>query len=397
MPTGGILKEKASLMEKTEGMTRGIALAIDDLLDNCAEIKAGQEVVLLAHMDGMYGGDNLVDPQVIAWIQAAIRHRGANASVLWIDEPAKLHAWRIPPVFRAALEACDVFINHSFDIVAEEMRLSKIAVSHGGTLVRNFATTPALLNSAWAQTPHKLVSQIRYQASALFQVGLPFQLTDNNGTHLKGVVAPSTNPAFPTYTTWRNSGLGHRAFPEWLIPPINIVKTSGIFVFDRMLSWWSRYIGVPPVFRDPIRLTIDNNHINKIEGGEEARRLKQFLESVASMKDRIDDPESVYKFSSIHSGVHPQAQVGPHQCASLLYRRLIEHCHSCNIHGHIGAMPPTPTYPYWMHITADIRSATWRVGEALVHDRGRLTALDHPEVLAVAAKYPDRPGIAPCL
>src|SRR5512139_743388 len=140
MPTGGILKEKASLMKKTEGMTSGTALAINDLLDNCAEIKAGQEVVLLAHLDGMYGGDNLVDPQVIAWLQAAIRHREANASVLWIDEPAKLHAWRIPPVFRAALETCDVFINHSFDIVAEEMRLSKIAVSHGTTLVRNFAT-----------------------------------------------------------------------------------------------------------------------------------------------------------------------------------------------------------------------------------------------------------------
>lgn len=29
-------------MEKTEGIARGIALAIDDLLDNCAEIKTGQ-------------------------------------------------------------------------------------------------------------------------------------------------------------------------------------------------------------------------------------------------------------------------------------------------------------------------------------------------------------------
>jgi len=28
---------------------------------------------------------------------------GAHASVLWIDEPAKPHAWRIPPVYMAAL------------------------------------------------------------------------------------------------------------------------------------------------------------------------------------------------------------------------------------------------------------------------------------------------------
>jgi hypothetical protein len=30
-----------------------------------------------------------------------------------------------------------------------------------------------------------------------------------------------------------------------------------------------------------------------------------------------------------------------------------------------------------------------------VHDRGRMTALDHPDVLAVAAKYPGRPGVNP--
>ena len=45
-----------------------------------------------------------------------------------------------------------------------------------------------------------------------------------------------------------------------------------------------------------------------------------------------------------------------------------------------------------MHVTADIRDATWRVGEHLVHDRGRMTALDHPDVLAVAANTPADPG-----
>ncbi|MBW1769068.1 MAG: hypothetical protein JRJ65_18725, partial [Deltaproteobacteria bacterium] len=83
----------------TIGIPRGAAIAIDDLLDNCARVKAGDEVVLLAHIDGLYGGDNLVDPQVIAWLQAAIQRRDANASILWIDEVPKMHAWRVPPVF----------------------------------------------------------------------------------------------------------------------------------------------------------------------------------------------------------------------------------------------------------------------------------------------------------
>ena len=108
-------------MAGQQGIPKGAAMAISDLLDHCAKIQPGQEVLLLAHIDGLYGGDNLVDEEAISWIQAAVQSRGANASVLWIDEPAKPHAWRLPPVVKAAVAASDVFINNSFDIVNEEM------------------------------------------------------------------------------------------------------------------------------------------------------------------------------------------------------------------------------------------------------------------------------------
>jgi hypothetical protein len=62
---------------------------------------------------------------------------------------------------------------------------------------------------------------------------------------------------------------------------------------------------------------------------------------------------------------------------------------------HIGAPWPCEKYPYWMHITADILDATWRVGDTLVLDRGFQTALEDPAVLEVAAQYPDRPGLNP--
>ena len=154
-----------------------------------------------------------------------------------------------------------------------------------------------------------------------------------------------------------------------------------------MLSWWSRYVGISPYFDKPVRLTIDDGRIRKIEGAGEADALRRFL---ASMEERVGD--KVYDFNCLHFGVHPQAGVGPHQCPNLLYRRLIEHAHSSNIHVHIGAPPPTAAYPYWVHCTGDIRTATFRVGGTVVHDRGRLAALDHPAVAAVAQRYPGRPG-----
>ena len=157
-----------------------------------------------------------------------------------------------------------------------------------------------------------------------------------------------------------------------------------------MLSWWSRYIGISPYFGEPVRLTIENNRITGIEGGDEAAALKSFL---AAMKERAGD--GVYDFNAFHFGVHPQAIVAPHQCPNVLHRRVIEHSHSSNIHVHIGAPPSTPSYPYWMHCTGDIRRPTLKVGETLVYDKGHLSALDSPAVKAVAQKYPGRPGLDP--
>jgi hypothetical protein len=395
-------------MTSPRGIPKGAIIAINDMLDYCAKIQPGQEVLILAQIDGLYGGDNLVDQEAIAWIQSAVHQRGANASVLWIDEPAKPHAWRFPPVVKGALEACDVLISHSFDLVIEEIREFRKYLWERGKkikMVRNFATTAPLLCTAWAQTPYELVSEIRHQAARPYRGGLLWKLTDDNGTHLEGkIIGAPDIPGFRwsmEYDTGREEQGPYLPWPEWVHQPITISDTSGIFVFDTMLSWWSRYIGISPYFSKPIHLTIDNCQITRIDGGDEADALKHFL---ASMRDRLGD--GVNNFNALHTGVHPQAAVTPHQCPSALYRRLIEHSHSSNIHFHIGApLPPwlpTPpaaqsnaSYPYWMHCTGDIRTATFRVGNTLMHDRGHLTALDHPAVRAIAAKYPERPGLEP--
>lgn len=373
-------------------ITEGAAIAVADLLDNCARIEPGQNVTLLAHMDGLRGGDNLVDETAIAWIKQAAEERGAIVSVLWIDEEPKVHAWRIPPIMKAAIEASDVTITHLFDLAFEEMvELKQFLWKTGKLMVRNFATTAPLLNTAWAQTPHELVSEIRYQAAVPLKAGLPWELTDASGSHLTGKIEPAFNPNHPWFTEYtirREDGGGYRPWPEWVVPPIRMSGIDGVFVFDRMLSWWSRHIGISPFFDAPVRIEIENGRIRKIEGEREADAIRRFL---ADMKPRVGD--GVYDFNCLHYGVHPQARVTEDECPNLLHRRLIEHAHSCNIHTHIGGPPPTDDYPYWMHTTGDTRTATLKVGDTLVMDRGHLTALDHPAVLDVARKYPGRPGL----
>ena len=381
-------------MTNHAGVPRGALVAIDDLLDHCAEIQPGQEVLILAHLDGLYGGDNLVDREAVQWIQAGVQARAAHASVLWIDEPATAHAWRFPPVVKAAMRGCDVLINHSFNLVTEEIaEFRDFIAEYKIWMVRNFATTAPLLCTAWAQTPYELVSEIRYQSSLPFQEGAHYLLTDQNGTHLEGtIIGPATRPGVPgmPYSSRRREAGYYLPWPEWVHPPVNVSGTSGEFIFDCMLSWWSRYIGISPYFSAPIRLTIEDNLITAIEGGEEAAALKRFL---ADMRERVGD--GVYDFRCFHFGVHPQAAVAPHQCPNVLHRRVIEHSHACNVHVHVGAPPSTPSYPYWMHLTGDIRRPTLKVGDTLVYENGHLAALDSPVVQAVADKYPGRPGLAP--
>jgi hypothetical protein len=372
-----------------DSVPRAAQISINDLLDHGAHLRAGQRVLLIAYLDGLYGGDNLVDRQAIHWIQRAAEDRGAKVEVLWVDEPSRMHEWKFPDEVRAAMDRSDLVINHSFDLTVEEILAFRqyVEQDHKIPMVRNFATTASLLSTAWAQTPQELVSEIRYQASSHIKAGLKWELTDPNGTHLEGIVMPARNPTLG-YATRRESG-NYLPWPEWVCPPISLGGTSGIFIFDRTLSWWSRYIGISPYFATPVTLTIKDNRILKIEGGEEADAIRRFL---AVLHDRLG--ESTYNFDTLHFGVHPQAHVAPQQCPSVLYRRLIEHSDSHNLHVHVGSPKATAPYPYWPHITGDIRHATFRIGDTLMHHNGHLTALDDPAVLAVDARYPGRPGLA---
>jgi hypothetical protein len=377
------------------GMPTAAAISICDMLDKCAEVKPGWEVLILAEIDGLYGGDSPVDEDAISWIQAGVAERGAKATIMWIDEPATPHKWRFPPAVKNAIRDADLLINHSNNLVTEEIAEFRYFLEESKTwMIRNFASTAPLLCTAWAQTPWELVSQIRYQSSLAIRPDLPWVLSDPNGTHLEGRTTPAENrkegdPGMP-YSSFRKEASHYLPWPEWVHPPIRITETNGVFIFETMLSWWSRYIGISPYLETPIKLVIENTKIKAIEGGWEAQALKRFLED---MKPRVG--EGVYDFNVFHFGVHPQASVAPHQCPNVLHRRIIEHSHSCDLHVHIGAPPSNEKYPYYMHITGDIRKPSLKMGDTVVYDNGHLMALDSPGVAAVAAKYPGRPGVEP--
>ena len=59
------------------------------MIDNCARVKPGMNVLIIAANDGLHGGVNIVDQETVAWLHAAVVQRGADATVIWCDLPSR--------------------------------------------------------------------------------------------------------------------------------------------------------------------------------------------------------------------------------------------------------------------------------------------------------------------
>ena len=376
------------------------AIAVNDLLDNCAQIQAGQHVLILAATDGLYGGWNIVDEQAISWIQAAVQQRGAHPSVLWVDMPVRRTViwpdiptrstvWRVPPVVKNALKGADVLISHILDLSTEEelKEWPELLRDTGLPMIRNMATTAPLLTSAWARTPHELVCELRYRTAELIVPGERWLFTHPNGTHLEGTVGPPVQGG-GQYAQWRSDGF-YRPFPEGIYPAVNPPDTEGMLVFDRLMPVWARHIGIPPEFSRPVHITVEKNHMVKFEGGPEASKLRGFFAELAKQLGE----EDAYEIRAPHGGIHPCALLTPWQCPDEDYRQFIASFHPSSVHMHLGQGRHHADFPYSLHPSPELRGCTLTIGGKVVHDNGRLGVLDHPSVQAIAAKYPDRPGL----
>ena len=377
------------------------ATTVNDLLDNCACVRAGQHVLILAAHDGLRGGTNIVDEATVGWIEAGVRQRAADARVIWVDMPERPTViwpdiatrdtvWRIPAEVKAAMKEADLLISHVFDLSSEEhiKELPETLREIELPMVRNMASTAPLLMTDWARTPHDLIAEIRYRMGELIVAGEPWELTHPNGTHLRGMVGPGPRTR-PTYIYWRRDGF-YRPFPDGIYPAVNPVDCEGIYIFDRMMPIWARNIGVPPLFSQPVTFTVEQNHVAKVEGGTEAETLRGFLSALAKALGE----DHAYEIRAPHGGVHPSALVTPAECPDEDYREFIASFHPSSLHMHLGQGGRNKNFPYSLHTACEIRGGTLTVGGLKVHDGGRMAVLDHPSVLEVAARTPDLPGVA---
>ncbi len=231
------------------------AIAVGDMIDNCAKVKPGMNVLLVAGNDGVYGGINIVDSETIAWLHSAIVQRGADATVIWCDIPIRPtvlwgdgadpgKAWRIPKIVASAMKGADCIISNAVDLTFEEelRETADILEEHNIPYARNMATTGSLLTSNWGLTPYELVSEIRVQACALAVPGAKWVMTHPNGSHIEGYVVKPDD--MDDYGHYRDIGV-YRPFPEGVWSSIKARDAEGVGIINEIGVIWARHIGVP--------------------------------------------------------------------------------------------------------------------------------------------------------
>ena len=153
---------------------------------------------------------------------------------------------------------------------------------------------------------------------------------------------------------------------------------------------WARHIGVPCPFKQPVKVFIEKGYIKKLEGGDEAETLTRFYQFISKYLG-----EAASEVRGFHGGVHPSAILESHQCPNAPYRHFIEHHHWSSFHFHMGNSRRSKTFPYLLHVSAELRGGDLKIGDDFVYKDGRITTADHPKVRAIAEKYKDCPGLEP--
>jgi len=364
--------------------TNTLRNVVDDMLINCGHVEAGQKVLIVAALDGLAGGHNIVDRETVELIFNGAQRIRAFPAVLWMDMTQSNPQWNgVPSILENALKGTDIVVALAQDLSWEEntdfrdlLRAIKVPV------LRNMATTVGMLSSPWGQLPYEIAAQIRFAIGSHMKDGATFKITHKNGTHLEGSISlPGKTSTFKTFTQMRATDL-YRPFPEGVYVPMSAATVDGELVFDSMMPSAAYYMGVPYRFADKIKLTIRDRYVRRIEGGAEAKALDSFL--AAASKEFGED---VYNASGFHGGVHPYATLSADDCRNALYREFVEHHHISSLHFHVANRVKRKDIPHRLQFTSEVRGTDFQIDGVDILRGGKSRILEDRSVLDVASRY----------
>jgi hypothetical protein len=318
-----------------------------------AGVTAGEKVLILA--------EHTVDPVVLQALTAAAGYRGANVHVLSVEpfSPGGSDPDNPGPasIAEAAHGRADVVITCTWwaEVHCAPLFFSQVAQKGARFVSLHMAATAACLNTG-ARLPPDVFYAIMRRAAEVLGSGEDVRLTTGRGTDLTFsaiTLTPDDGPLTPG---------GWRPFPYG---GVNFYPgdCNGVFVVED-----STVTGVP---EEPLRVTMEDNLVARIEGGIAAEQLRRF------------GPHGYYMRHAL-LGVNPKVRIDG---GSQFEREKHAGAFYLGIDGLTPDGLADPSQPGYAHCDCQFDRPTIRVGETVVSQDGRLLLLDEPEIREVAAKY----------
>ena len=333
-------------------------------------IHKGENVLLLVDTSGF------ADPLVIQALAAACQEVGAEVVSAMcrefeprFEEPPKI-------IQQAALSSDVVLFVSSHEAIIHS-RWFRIAMNeYGARLVPVLATTPDIMASEWARFPTDIYYAIATWVYKRIVKSKTLRVTSPGGTDISCGLSPGHMMGFPQgldgIPTPPTPKLGQfTMFPAGVFGIMPRHPANGIIVYDALL-------GFKGMCKQPVKLTVKDGWVVKIEGGDEAKWFQALIDE--KKKKGISTADS---FQEVMWGLNPKASI----------ERGLEMCHlregeltrrAGTLHFGIGV---GSRGFHWDGIL--IKPFTVYADKEVIIENARLKALDDPGVREIAQRFGD--------
>lgn len=356
---------------------REILQGAQNCVIGCGQIHEGQQVLLL-------NGPS-TDAICSDAMQMVAELQGADVAVMSLQRLASGWYDAAPRIGTAAFEAADLVINNGTTLTRGHKPIHKAMFEKGVVMIRSYGGDANILSSAWARFPFEVYNEMELRLMKVLKEGKQYRVTDEHGTDLVGTL---DGPAEHRRDTVLVSRSPYRHFPPGVHSPIRSLSSNGVIYMRNTYSDAARLFGMPEtVFPEPVRLTVEDNFVTRIEGGAQAEAMKRYFDFLVHSGTVGQD---AYGVTSWHTGMHHMSfSPYPRELDPTHWNGYCHH-HPGYFHFHIGLDPSEDTgVEYMTHAQATVFNPTiWIDGEK-IWENGRLTVFDDPDFIALTRQYGD--------
>jgi len=261
---------------------------ISNLINNCAEVKRGENVLLLNELGRM-------ESELMTLIAETVKEIGASYHIMWA-EPLDRGVVSLSPVLVGAIKSADKVIAHyplRDSILAKYLgEAPKVRVIHSMfRTLADFASEHARFHWGMAQAIYD-----RFE-NELFAVRRKWRITTPAGTDLVGVIGPVSERARQLED---DRAPFSRSFNSPAFIPVATLESNGKAVIEYAGGFQRIPIDHPPT------IMIENNVMVRVEGPPEAKTWVERYANVLDERAQQFGPKG-RSVDSWHGGLHPRA------------------------------------------------------------------------------------------